>query len=170
MVTGGSSGLGLESAKRLALGGARIVLTTRSDAQGQAAVQAVHKFLEKQQQRSPEYHDSAIIDYKILDLNDLQGVSKSVDSWNDIERVDVLINNAGVMALPDRELTRDGVERQIQVNHLAHFLLTARLAPKLAPQARIVNVSSGAAHDIPRLEFDYLWRAAPSSYSPWRSY
>ena len=76
------------------------------------------------------------------------------------------------MALPNRELTVDGIERQVQINHLGHFVLTSLLSPKLAKDARIVNVSS-EAHKIARfssgMDFDYCWTGEPG-YGAWRSY
>lgn len=75
------------------------------------------------------------------------------------------------MALPKRELTVDGIERQMQSNHLGHFALTALLTNRLSPQARIVNVAS-TAHTMARvsgLNLDFAW-TADSGYGPWRSY
>lgn len=164
LITGASTGLGLESAKRLAVGGASIILTARSDGKGQAAVQAVQDYLKEKSVENSK------ISYKILDLDNLKSIQEDVKSWTDINHIDVLLNNAGVMALPERELTVDGYEKQIQSNHLGHFLLTALLAPKLSPKARIVNVSS-EAHKFASggLDFDYFWKA-DNGYGPWCSY
>jgi NAD(P)-dependent dehydrogenase (short-subunit alcohol dehydrogenase family) len=169
LITGGTTGLGMESAKRLAVGGARIVLTARSEAKGQAAVDQVRDHLRLNYPSSKD--SSQQIDHKILDLDDLKGIQDSVKGWTDIERVDVLLNNAGIMSLPQRQLTVDGIERQAQSNHLGHFVLTALLAPKLVPTARIVVVSSDAyqlAWFSNGLHCDYLWIA--ERYNPLRSY
>jgi len=172
LVTGGSSGLGLESAKRLAVGGANIVLTARSDKKGQNAVQQVQEYLRA---KGMDVSDNNI-SYKILDLDDLQSVKDAVASWKDdenLKEINVLLNNAGIMALPNRELTVDGIERQMQSNHLGHFLLTALLAPKLAKDARIVNVSSEAhkfASGTGLLDYDKLWNPSSENYGAWKSY
>jgi len=164
LITGGSTGMGLESAKRLAVGGASIVLTARSDAKGQAAVDQVQAFLREQGVRNEN------ISYRLLDLDDLTQVKDAVATWTDLDQIDVLLNNAGIMALPNRELTIDGFERQIQSNHLGHFLLTSLLAPKLSKKARIVNVSS-TAHTMAStgLDLDYMWTAS-QDYGNWKSY
>ena len=90
------------------------------------------------------------------------------------DRLDVLLNNAGIMALPEREITEDGCEKQMQVNHLGHFLLTSRLLPLLkdaadrtGSPARIVNVSS-VAHTFPSsFPVGDVNLAAPFAYGGW---
>mmetsp|Transcript_19015 Transcript_19015/g.52099 ORF Transcript_19015/g.52099 Transcript_19015/m.52099 type:complete len:267 (-) Transcript_19015:268-1068(-) len=92
-------------------------------------------------------------------------------------KIDLLMLNAGIMALPQRELTEDGVERQMQSNHLGHFLLTSLLAPNLSNDARIISVSS-SAHQFATLsgglEFDYLWSGGSTDsdygFNGWKSY
>jgi NAD(P)-dependent dehydrogenase (short-subunit alcohol dehydrogenase family) len=124
VVTGATSGLGRESARALASAGAKVVLTGRDDQKGVAAVEAVG--------HGATFHN--------IDLADLGAVRRGTDELLErIDRLDVLINNAGVMACPLLR-TADGFEMQFGTNHLGHFLLTARLAP-LAP-ARVVNLSS----------------------------
>lgn len=166
LITGASTGMGLESAKRLAVGGASIVLTARTDDKGQVAVQMVQDYLRE------KHISNDNISYRILNLDDLQSIKDTVATWNDLT-IDVLLNNAGVMALPKRSLTVDGYETQMQSNHLGHFLLTALLAPQLTAQARIINVSSDA-HKLASatgLDFDYMWTAKDdSSYGGWKSY
>jgi NAD(P)-dependent dehydrogenase (short-subunit alcohol dehydrogenase family) len=166
VITGGSTGLGLESAKRLAAGGANIIVTARSDAKGQAAVQAVQEYLQEQSIVNDK------IGYKVLDLDNLQGIQNAVaKNWKDVDKIDVLMNNAGIMAVSNRELTVDGVERQIQSNHLGHFVLTSLLTRKFTDTARIINVSS-EGHKFAAgkgIEFDYLWKGEPG-YGPWKSY
>jgi NAD(P)-dependent dehydrogenase (short-subunit alcohol dehydrogenase family) len=167
LITGGTAGLGLESAKRLALGGAEIVITSRSDAKGQAAVKDIIEHVVKEQQGVPP---PPVVSYRLLDMDNLAQVNECV-GWKDLPKIDVLMNNAGVMAVSNRELTVDGFERQIQSNHLGHFVLTKLLMPKLTPKARIINVSS-VAHQIAfynGLDLDYFWKGEPG-YGPWRSY
>jgi len=170
VITGGSSGLGLESAKRLALAGATIVVTTRTDAKGEQAVEDVRSYI-RENKLSGEYEDQTI-SYKLLNLDDLQDVKEQTSNWNDIPQIDVLLNNAGVMAPPKRELTVDGIERQMQSNHLGHFTLTALLANsnKFSTNARIINVSSSAHTITKSIKWDYLWNPPSDGYGAWTSY
>jgi NAD(P)-dependent dehydrogenase (short-subunit alcohol dehydrogenase family) len=167
VITGGTSGLGLESAKRLALGGAEIVITARSDAKGQAAVKEVIEYVEQQKEGSLP---PPAVSYRLLDMDDLSKV-KEAANWKDLPKIDVLMNNAGIMAVPTQQLTVDGFERQIQSNHLGHFILTKLLFPKLTPNARIINMSSsGHMFTAPKgLDLDYFWKGEPG-YSGWKSY
>jgi NAD(P)-dependent dehydrogenase (short-subunit alcohol dehydrogenase family) len=164
LITGGTSGLGLESAKRLAVSGAKVVLTSRSHKKGEAALDVVATYLQNQGIKNEN------VSYKVLQLDDLNSIRSAVESWVDIDHVDVLMLNAGVMACREREITPEGFERQFQTNHLGHFLLTAILSPRLTPNARIVVVSS-AAYKLSLLsgmDFDYVWKA--EKYRPWKSY
>jgi NAD(P)-dependent dehydrogenase (short-subunit alcohol dehydrogenase family) len=166
-ITGGTSGLGLESAKRLAMGGAEIIITSRSDTKGEAAVKAIIDHVVEKQGRIP----TPVVGYRLLDMDNLAQVKLECASWVDLPKIDVLLNNAGIMAVSNRELTVDGFERQVQSNHLGHFLLTKLLLPKLTPKARIINVSS-TAHEFASssgLDLDYFWTGEPG-YGPWRSY
>lgn len=159
VITGGSSGLGLESAKRLALAGANIIITARTEAKGQAAIEAVETYVENKNE------NPASITYKVLELDDFESI-RQVD-WSDVPKIDVLLNNAGVMALPERELTVDGYERQMQSNHFGHFLLTSLLAGKMSKRARIINVSSSAHQSaFNGLKFDYSGKR----YGPYTAY
>jgi len=137
VVTGANSGLGLETAARLAAAGADVVATARTDAKAKAAVAAVKE------------QTGVTITGVALDLADLSSV-KSLPSRLPAKKIDVLVENAGVMAIPERLTTRDGFERQIGVNHLGHFALVAALLPLLekAGTFRVVAVSS-SAHTIP---------------------
>jgi NAD(P)-dependent dehydrogenase (short-subunit alcohol dehydrogenase family) len=128
VVTGATSGLGLQSAKALASTGAAVVLTGRDDAKGAAAVEEVG-------------HGAVFAN---IDLASLDAVRRgSDDLLGRLDRLDVLLNNAGVMACP-LERTADGFEMQFGTNHLGHFLLTARLFPllKASTPSRVVNLSS----------------------------
>jgi NAD(P)-dependent dehydrogenase (short-subunit alcohol dehydrogenase family) len=172
VITGGTTGLGLESAKRLALGGAEIVITSRSDAKGQAATKEIIEHIVKHQQAAGA--PPPVVSYRLLDLDDLAQV-KEAANWKDLPKIDVLMNNAGVMLVPTQQLTVDGFERQIQSNHLGHFVLTKLLMPKLAPKARIINVSSiahksaGYRFGKSGLDLDYFWKGEPG-YGAWKSY
>ncbi|MFF3642214.1 oxidoreductase [Streptomyces sp. NPDC002564] len=132
VVTGANSGLGYVTARELARRGARVVLACRSEERGSAAVARLRTEV-------PDAH----AEFGRLDLGDLASVRKFGTAYEGT-RLDLLINNAGVMALPHRR-TADGFETQFGVNHLGHFALTGLLLPCLlrTPGARVVTVSSG---------------------------
>ena len=171
VITGASTGLGLESAKALAQGGATVVLTARTPAKGDKALLQVQDYLQQQ----------GIVNNEVyvvqLDLDQLDNVKtfpdrlqKTLSKNGDKPLViDTLMNNAGVMAIPDRQLTSDGYERTFQSNHLGHFVLTAQLAPYLQKQAKVINVSSMAYNFAGgELKLDNL--NGEQEYSAWGSY
>ncbi|MGW3143666.1 MULTISPECIES: oxidoreductase [Streptomyces] len=131
VVTGANSGLGYVTARELARKGARVVLACRSEARGRAAVDRVLNEV-----------PGAAAGFGRLDLGDLASVRDFADGLS-YDRLDLLVNNAGVMA-PPYGTTADGFETQFGVNHLGHFALTGLLMPALlaAPGARVVTVSS----------------------------
>jgi NAD(P)-dependent dehydrogenase (short-subunit alcohol dehydrogenase family) len=133
VVTGANSGIGFEASRALAAKGATVVLACRSLDKGRAAVEAIRS-------RTP----GAKLALERLDLGDLDSVRALASKvLRDHSRLDVLINNAGVMAIP-RLTTKDGFETQIGTNHLAHFALTGLLIGRLIESApsRVVTVSS----------------------------
>ena len=137
VITGASTGLGLETARALASSGAHVVLGVRSDDKGDATIA-----------RITERVSGADLAYGLIDLTSLASIRGFADGFlADHDRLDLLINNAGVMNTPF-ERTTDGFELQFGTNHLGHFLLTALLAPALlaAAPARVVNLSSGGHH------------------------
>lgn len=167
LITGASTGLGLETAKRLAAAGATIVLTSRSASKGEKAVDSVKDYLSNK-----GISDSGKLYNLVLDLDDLDNVKKFPESVKalGLSNISVLINNAGVMAIPDRQLTKDGYERTFQSNHLGHFVLTAGLFPLLSRNgAKVINVSSEAFNFASQgLDIDNL--NGEQSYGPWSSY
>jgi NAD(P)-dependent dehydrogenase (short-subunit alcohol dehydrogenase family) len=151
LVTGATSGLGLESAKALAAAGAHVILAGRSPER-----------LQKAQAQIPQETDLLVVD--LADLDSIRAAAKRID------HVDVLMNNAGIMAPPFGR-TADGFETQIGTNHLGHFALTGLLLPRMpvgSPHARVVTVSSSAhrmgAIDLQDLNYDHR------KYSPWPAY
>ena len=129
----------MESGKRLAAAGAEVVLTTRTASKGEQAVRDVQQYLSERGIKNEKVFPL------ILDLCDFESIKAfppALEKTIDKKSIDVLMNNAGVMALQSRELTKDGFERTFQTNHLGHFVLTAKLVPQLAKDARIINVSS----------------------------
>eukprot|EP00970_Alexandrium_tamarense_P006682 scaffold1163_cov193-Alexandrium_tamarense.AAC.14 len=168
VVTGGNVGLGLESSKRLAEAGATVVFTTRDDTKGTKALDEIKAYL------GASGVDSAGKAMMInLDLCDLDNVKSFKGRLENIigkdTKIDVLMNNAGVMAIPDRRLTKDGFEKTFQTNHLGHFALTSTVLPLLSPNARIINVSStGYQFAGKGLDLDNL--NGEKNYGPWSSY
>lgn len=157
LVTGSNSGLGLETARALAARGATVVMACRSLARAEQA----------RQELMPQAEGP--VDLLELDLADLRATVRAASAFSDRwGRLDLLINNAGVMA-PPRSLSRDGYELQFAINHLGHFALTRELLPLLwrSPGARVVTVSSGA-HYFGRIAFDDL--QAERRYDRWRAY
>lgn len=170
LITGGTSGLGLESAKRLGAAGATIVLTSRSTEKGVEAVEAVRDYIKSKVAGEPKVYSLT------LDLDDLSSVKAFPDSFGlligslGLKGIDVLLNNAGVMAIPKREITVDGYERTFQSNHLGHFVLTADLFPYLnRDKATVINVSS-EAYQIARGGLDFSNLNGENSYNPWTAY
>lgn len=160
LVTGATSGLGLETARALASRGARVLVAGRDTARTDAAVAAVTAAAADGGSGEPVH----------LDLAALAGVAAAADDVRSrVDALDVLVNNAGVMAPPFGR-TADGFETQIGTNHLGHLALTALLLPALlaAEQPRVVTVSS-TAHRMGRLDPDDL-HYDQRSYSPWPAY
>jgi NAD(P)-dependent dehydrogenase (short-subunit alcohol dehydrogenase family) len=158
LVTGASSGLGIETARALAQHGARVLMACRNPERAAAA-------LERVRSAAPD----AEVEVVALDLADLSSVLAAADAINTSHtRLDLLINNAGVMAVPLQH-TADGFEMQFGTNHLGHFALTGMLLGLLesTPGARVVNVSS-QGHRMGRIAFDDL--DASSGYHRWLRY
>jgi NAD(P)-dependent dehydrogenase (short-subunit alcohol dehydrogenase family) len=148
VVTGANSGLGLVAARELARAGADVVLACRNAEKGEAAVESIRAVV-----------PGARVAVEALDLSSLASVRDFAERFAaGHESLDLLINNAGVMAPPRRE-TADGFELQFGTNHLGHFALTGLLLGKLEGRedARVVTLSSGA-HKLGRIDFDDLQR------------
>lgn len=155
----GTGGLGFETALALAGAGAEVILAGRNPAAGQEAVE-----------RIKATHPAAKIHFGLLDLASLAGIAGFAAGFAERHgRLDLLINNAGVMAPPQRRTTADGFELQLGTNYLGHFALTARLLPILrhSPQARVINVSS-IAHRRGAIHFDDL--QFEKRYVAWAAY
>jgi NAD(P)-dependent dehydrogenase (short-subunit alcohol dehydrogenase family) len=160
LVTGATSGLGLETARALASRGARVLVAGRDAGRTAAAVD----------QAGAAAADGGSAEPLTLDLASLASVRAAADdAASRTDRLDVLVNNAGVMA-PPRGRTDDGFETQMGTNHLGHFALTAWLMPLLLSSAdpRVVTVSS-SAHRMGSVDTDDL-HYEQRSYSPWPAY
>ncbi len=159
IVTGANSGLGYYTALDLARSGASVTLAVRTIAKG-----------EKAKAEMLALAPGADLTVVELDVSSLASVKKFAADWqkNNKTGLDLLINNAGVMAIP-RRTTVDGFEMQFGTNHLGHFALTGHLLPALAkrPGSRVVNVSS-TAHRAGTMDWDDLM--GEKTYSPWRRY
>jgi NAD(P)-dependent dehydrogenase (short-subunit alcohol dehydrogenase family) len=151
LVTGANSGVGYQAALQLARHGAHVLLGCRNVAKGQAALE---RLLHEAPGSSAE-----VIELDMASLASIRRVAAEFGARAATSGIglDLLINNAGVMALPQRELTADGFERQFGTNHLGHFALTGLLMPQLlaTPSPRVVTVSS-LAHRTGKIDFDNL--------------
>jgi NAD(P)-dependent dehydrogenase (short-subunit alcohol dehydrogenase family) len=159
IVTGANSGIGYETALELARAGAEVIIASRS---APKAAQAVA--------RIQHIYSGANIHFEPLDLASLTSIAAfAARVATRYPSIDILINNAGVMGLPKRQLTEDGFEMQLGVNFLGHFALTARLLPLLrkAEKPRTVQLSS-IAHKRGVIKLDDL--QSEKSYSPWKAY
>ena len=158
VVTGATGGLGYETALALSKAGAEVILTGRDDRKGRPAIDKISHEVA-----------GARLSYEHLDLASLASVADFAQRMHARQSLDLLINNAGVMALPRRQTTADGFEMQFGTNHLGHFALTARLMPLLrrASGPRVVSLSS-LAHRTGFIDFNDL--QGVRVYSPWKAY
>jgi len=159
VVTGATGGLGYQTALGLAQAEAEVVLTGRNAAKGREAISKIRRLL-----------PDAKISFEALDLANLASVADFARRFATAHAsLDLLINNAGVMALPTRQATADGFETQLGTNYLGHYALTAQLLPLLrsARQPRVVNLSS-IAHRTGFIQFSDL--QGERLYSPWKAY
>jgi NAD(P)-dependent dehydrogenase (short-subunit alcohol dehydrogenase family) len=159
IVTGANSGIGYQAARHLSRAGAAVILACRSREKGEAASA---KIVAKQ--------PSAKVEMRILDVADLDSVRRfAAEFLREDKPLELLINNAGVMAIPERRTTPQGFEMQFGTNHLGHFALTGLLLPALLrqPNSRVVTVAS-IAHKSGKLNFDDL--NAEGRYDPRGAY
>ncbi len=160
LVTGANSGLGLATTLALAGAGARVLMACRNPAKAEAAMAEVKS-------QVPD----AQVEVVSLDLSDLDSVAACAQQVSErLEHLDLLINNAGVMAVPLGH-TAAGFEIQMGTNHFGHYALTGQLLPLLqaAPSPRIVNVSSMAHRWTPGIDFEDIdWKSR--RYRRWQAY
>lgn len=156
IITGGNGGTGYETAKVLAQKGAEVLIAARDGAKGARAVAEIRRT-----------RPDARVRFETLDLSSQADVARFADArLAEGRRIDILINNAGIMALPDRQTSVDGHERQLATNFLGHFALTARLLPLLRG-GRTVQLSS-IRHRPGRIHLDDL--NLERGYSAWKAY
>jgi NAD(P)-dependent dehydrogenase (short-subunit alcohol dehydrogenase family) len=160
VVTGANSGIGWHTALELARAGGEVILAARSESKGREAAERIRREI-----------PAAKVRAEMLDLASLQSVRAFVAEVNSEAKLDLLVNNAGVMAVPQRQTTQDGFELQFGTNFLGPFALTVLLLPALqrATYPRVTTVSSGAANmGLKKINFEDLqWE---KSYGPWKAY
>jgi len=158
VITGANSGIGYEAALALAKSGATVIIASRSGERGQGAVQRIR-----------DRHQPSRVEFMQLDLASLESIALFAEEFAvRHDRLDLLINNAGVMMTPFQK-TEDGFELQFGTNHLGHFALTGHLLELVArtPGSRIVTVSS-MAHKLGRIDFEDL--NGESNYNRTKAY
>lgn len=158
LVTGANSGLGLETTRALATKGAHVVMACRDQEKGRKAKSVIEESV-----------PGASLELAVLDLSSLAAIRAFAERFRtDHTQLDLLFNNAGVMAIPYRK-TQDGFEWQFGTNYLGHFALTGLLLPTLlaTPQSRVITTSS-IAHVTGKIDFDNLNNER--SYTRWSAY
>ncbi len=164
LITGANSGIGLETSRELVRRGAHVILACRNLQRAEAAVNDLSGTIDAS-------GASGSVSIELVDIGVLDSVHALAERVHrDHHRLDLLINNAGIMAVP-RALTVDGVESQLATNHLGHFALTARLWPLIlaADAPRVVSVSS-LAHRPGTFDFDDMTLAVSGAYTPMGAY
>ena len=160
VVTGANSGIGWHTALELARAGSEVILASRTEAKGHDAVDRIRQEVPHAKVRA-----------EVLDLASLRSVQSFAAKIDREAKLDLLINNAGVMSVPTRQVTEDGFELQFGTNFLGPFALTMSLMPALmrAPSPKVTTVSSGAANmGVKKINFgDLQWER---SYGPWTAY
>jgi len=159
VVTGVTSGLGMETARQLAAHGAEVVMAARTASKLEATISEL----------SEELPDARFVPV-LLDLADLSSVRAAAEQVVGLGSIDILVNNAGVMAAPLRQ-TVDKLELQIGTNHYGHFAFTGLLVPALVLNggARVTTVSSNMARTVKRVSLSDP-RLRPGRYSRWNAY
>jgi NAD(P)-dependent dehydrogenase (short-subunit alcohol dehydrogenase family) len=159
VITGATSGIGYEAAKALAGAGAEVIIASRNEKKGAQVLADIRAA-----------HPGAVVRFEQLDLSSLASVADCAGRISaSVPQIDLLINNAGVMAIPTRHETVDGFEMQLGANYLGHFAFDMHLMPKLlaASAPRVVTVSS-VAHRGGKIHFDNL--QLRKHYNAWKAY
>jgi NAD(P)-dependent dehydrogenase (short-subunit alcohol dehydrogenase family) len=162
VITGVSSGIGIETVRALATTGATLYLTARNLAKAQTAL--------------AEFFDPTRMELVEMDQGSLEGVRKAAKNiLSKTDKVNILINNAGIMAVPNLQYTSDGFELQFGTNHLSHFLFFQMLKPALLAatspefQSRVVNVAS-SGHQLCGINSSDNYHFQKGGYEAWAAY
>ena len=161
VVTGATGGLGFETALELSRASAEVILAGRNSSKGAEAIRRILAAV-----------PLARVRFELVDLTSLDSVAAFVDRLLAEDRaIDILVNNAAIMANPKRQTTKDGFELQLGTNYLSHFALTGRLLPLILASAnpRVVQVSSGA-HRMGKNKIDFEDLQSEHNHSPWNTY
>ena len=157
IVTGGASGLGVETVRALASAGARVVMPVRSKERGEEVAAEIRSST-----------GNKAIEVAVMDLGDYASIRAFTDQFvKSGAKLDILINNAGIMATPERRIMGN-IESQFGTNHLGHMLMTCRLAPALTKGARVVALSS-IGHRRSPVKFDDP-NFETTKYDKWEAY
>ncbi len=160
IITGATAGIGKETARTLAKMGANIIFATRNKEKTLNAISEIRKDIK---------NDTVKLEYRHLDLMDLDTVRNFSSQLGEFDTIDVLINNAGVGH--ERGITKQGIEKIFGVNYLSHFLLTKELMPfLLKSNGRIINVSSLGYAGAKRKHFDMPYKGESPNINPQRFY
>ena len=159
IITGGAAGLGYQTALALAQSCVDVIMAGPNEALGREALRALRP-------QAP----NALVRFELLDLANLESIAAFVRRLNaENHTIDLLINNSGLFAVPERRVTADGFEQQFAINYLGHFALTGQLLPLIRRSRwpRVVHVSS-KGHRYGDIRFDNL--QGETEYKPWTAY
>lgn len=159
LVTGANKGLGLIVARELAKAGVFVIIASRSEDRGKAAVRNIKELI-----------PDAQLEYIQLDLASLDSVHKCVEEFKKThDQLDILVNNGAVALIPSRRVTKDGFEMQLGTNYLGHFALTGLLLDCLrrSPAARVVSIG-GQVHLLGKMNFEDI--QSKHNYGRWKAY
>lgn len=157
IVTGGNSGIGIETVKTLAQSGMNVVLCARNIDSAKSVKESLPSPLQER------------VDIQYLDLANLDSIKKaSEEIQSNYKNIDVLVNNAGIMAIKNRETTVNGIELQWGTNHVGHHYFTRLLLPSLNENGRVVTVAS-TAHTMAGQNIEQDWQSE-TDYAPWKAY
>ena len=164
LITGANTGIGYHTAEYLGKLGAHVMIGVRNKEKGEEAIKKLNTKM-----------TVGSYELAVVDVSSLDSIKEFAATMNQLDKaIDVLINNAGIMALPKREESKDGFELQLATNCVGPYALTLSLLPALrrAPSPRVVNLASVAAKNYKRPDMDPIEfkREPPYKYDAWTVY